>query len=118
MEPTHGDVVLQVSLPPALERDGIATVECAGREIVLLKMANAYRAIDRRCPHEGGDLGEGSMVGQHMKCPVHGFIYNVATGKCLNQRGWHAQVYDVEVRDGSIILHPRERGGVVTRTAC
>ena len=107
MAPESG-TVFEVPMPAELERDGLAIIEWDGREIVLLKVGDAYRAIDRVCPHEDGDLGEGLMFGKHLKCPVHGYIYDLSTGKCLNQRYYNTQVYEVEVREGSVLLQPKE----------
>lgn len=99
--------VLQVPMPAELDKDGLACVEVDGREIVVLKVGDAYKAVDRICPHEQGDLGEGLMFGKNIKCPVHGYIFDLNTGKCINQRGWVTQVYEVEVRNGSLVLQPK-----------
>ena len=77
-----------------------------GREIVLLESDGQLRAIDRLCPHEDGDLSEGMMVGAHLKCPQHGWIFDLSNGRCLNRRGNVAQVYDVEVDDDAVVLRP------------
>ena len=99
---------LEVPLPSELDEKGIVLVQSAGRQIVLLKVDGFYRAVERHCPHEGGDLGEGLMVGKHIKCPVHGYIYDLSTGKCLNQKYYRAQVYEVEVEGESLRLKPKE----------
>ncbi len=36
----------------------------------------------RRCPHRGGDLARGEVVGEALACPYHGWRYSAADGVC------------------------------------
>ena len=84
---------LRVQLPPEIEAAGHAIVKAPdGHEVILLEADGQLRAIDRLCPHEDGDMGECWMVGANIKCPVHGYIFNLRDGRCLNRRGYYAQV--------------------------
>jgi nitrite reductase/ring-hydroxylating ferredoxin subunit len=96
-----------IPYPKQLDDDDLAIVEVDGREIVLLKVDGVLRAIDRACPHEDGDLGEGLLFGKNIKCPVHGWIFELTTGRCLNQRGTVTTVYEVEIENDSISLYPK-----------
>ena len=100
----------RVSYPKELDDDDLAIVEVDGRDVVLLKVNGEIRAVDRVCPHEEGDLSEGIIFGKNIKCPVHGWIFDLATGRCLNQRGNWTTVYDVEVEGDSISLHAKGGG--------
>ena len=108
---------IRAPIPEALVKRGLAVVEAQGREIVVLKEGDAYRAVDRWCPHEGGDLSEGLMFGRNIKCPVHGHIYDLLRGRCLNTAGYSARVYAVEVADGELILRqvsdPSDRSAAI-----
>jgi nitrite reductase/ring-hydroxylating ferredoxin subunit len=95
---------LRVPLPEALRSEGLAIVQAADRQIVVLEVDGALRAIDRWCPHEDGDLGEGMMFRGDIKCPVHGYIFSLARGRCLNAFGLSARVYQVEESDGYLEL--------------
>ncbi len=46
------------------------------------------------------------MFGRNIKCPVHGHIYDLQRGRCLNTAGYSARVYTVEVADGDLVLRP------------
>lgn len=94
----------KVPYPPELDADDVAIVQAGGRDVVLLKVDGEVKAIDRVCPHEEGDLGEGLMFGKNVKCPVHGWIFELTTGRCLNQRGYGITIYGVEVEGDSISL--------------
>lgn len=101
----QGDVI-RAPIPSELITSGIAIVSIDGQDIVILSEEDGYRAIDRWCPHEDGDLGEGIMFGKHIKCPVHGYIFELAKGQCLNQLNMRARVYEVELSQEEIVLRP------------
>ena len=50
--------VIRAPIPGDLIKFGIATISIDGQEIVVLSEDDGYRAIDRWCPHEDGDLGD------------------------------------------------------------
>ena len=97
---------IRVPVPAGLADAGVAVVQAAGRDVVVLREGDAYRAIDRWCLHEKGDLGEGMMFGKHIKCPVHGFIFDLVKGQCLNQFAMVARVYEVEVHGNELTMRP------------
>ncbi|WP_049580759.1 Rieske 2Fe-2S domain-containing protein, partial [Streptomyces sp. SBT349] len=44
--------------------------------------------IQRRCPHLGADLGRfGSIEGEVLTCALHGWRYDLPTGRCLTADG-------------------------------
>ena len=96
--------VIRVSLPKELEAQGLAIVQAEGRDIVVVSVDGVLRAIDRWCPHEDGDLGEGMMFRGDIKCPVHGYIFSLTKGRCLNAFGMVARIYGVEVHGGDLLL--------------
>lgn len=38
-------------------------VSCGRKTVCMTRHKGSYAALDNRCPHQGGPLGEGSMVG-------------------------------------------------------
>ncbi|HAP68965.1 MAG TPA: (2Fe-2S)-binding protein, partial [Flavobacteriales bacterium] len=61
----------------------LANKNLAGREIVLFRTESGkLHAIDAYCPHLGAHLGHGGTIeGEDIKCPFHGFCFNGA-GEC------------------------------------
>jgi nitrite reductase/ring-hydroxylating ferredoxin subunit len=45
------------------------------------------RAIEDACNHAGASLAEGSRDGDHVICPLHGYIFSLDTGALLAPRG-------------------------------
>jgi nitrite reductase/ring-hydroxylating ferredoxin subunit len=63
--------------------------------------------MDRWCPHSDGDLAKGRVLGKALKCPLHGFMYSVDTGRGVNCPGFAVTVHEVRVDGGvlSVRLH-------------
>jgi nitrite reductase/ring-hydroxylating ferredoxin subunit len=55
--------------------------EIAGVRIVLGKNGTKLFAFNSSCPHKGGPLQEGELKGLTIKCPWHGYEFNVISGK-------------------------------------
>ena len=71
--------------------------------------AEGFTALDNRCPHQGGPLGEGQLDGPWLLCPWHGYEFDVTTGVCLFDRDAELDSYRVTVEDGEVILHVPQR---------
>jgi nitrite reductase/ring-hydroxylating ferredoxin subunit len=72
-------------------------VEIDGRAIVVYNLDGEFFALNNRCPHRGGSLAKGirtglvestepgaycySRLGEMVKCPWHGWEYDIRTGK-------------------------------------
>ena len=54
-----------------------------GEDLVLFKDEQGrYGSIGRNCPHRGTDLAYGRLEDGGLRCPFHGWLFDVA-GKCL-----------------------------------
>jgi nitrite reductase/ring-hydroxylating ferredoxin subunit len=79
--------------------------------VLLVRIAEAVRAVEAICPHAGGILADGSLSGSRIACPVHGATFDALTGRVLAdpdgieppQGGVSAlQVYPTRVVDGLV----------------
>ena len=57
------------------------SVEADGMSVAICNVDGTIYAVDNTCPHAGGPLGEGSLDGELVECPWHGWRYNVKTGE-------------------------------------
>ncbi len=55
-------------------------IEVRGRKIVVYHIESGFFATDNACPHRGGPLAEGDLIGDEIVCPWHLWSFNVATG--------------------------------------
>lgn len=51
------------------------------KKIAVFNLDGEFYAIDNKCKHKGGPLGEGKLEGEIVTCPWHGWQYNVKTGQ-------------------------------------
>jgi pyruvate oxidase len=81
--PTSGNDGLvwhRVAGPDALPEGRVTTVQAGHRSLALARVGGRYGALDNRCPHQGGPLGEGSIEKGLLRCPWHGYDYDPLTG--------------------------------------
>ena len=57
------------------------SVEADGIGVAVCNVDGTVYVVENTCPHAGGPLGEGSMDGELIECPWHGWRYNVRTGE-------------------------------------
>ncbi len=82
----------------------VMTVTAAHRQFALTHFEGEYAALDNRCPHQGGPLGEGSIENGWLRCPWHGWDFHPCTGKSPGSFGDGIPTYPVEIRDDGIYL--------------
>lgn len=80
------------------------------QQVALVHFKGEYAAMDNRCPHQGGPLGEGSIEkGENdecwLRCPWHGWDFDPLTGK---PPGGHEdsgqETFPVETREDGIYV--------------
>ena len=81
---------------------GHMTVRVGSREVALFKLGDTVFALDGRCPHRGGSLGEGIVESGSVFCPLHGWQFDVKTGACFNNPERPATYLPVRVVDGEV----------------
>jgi nitrite reductase/ring-hydroxylating ferredoxin subunit/rhodanese-related sulfurtransferase len=57
------------------------SIDVAGRALALVRVGDAFYAVDGQCLHRGGSLGNGVLEGSALACPMHGWRYDVTTGR-------------------------------------
>ncbi len=63
------------------EEGRVRTVMAGGTAVCLTRYRGQVGALDNRCPHQGGPLGEGSIERGLLRCPWHGYDYDPITGQ-------------------------------------
>lgn len=89
-----------------------------GKEIGIYYVNGEYFAIHNYCPHQGAPICTGLIsgttlpsevydykygrAGEIIRCPWHGWEFDLRTGKSLFSDRVRIKKYEVEVRDGKI----------------
>lgn len=88
----------------------VRTVHVGRRSLALAHYQGSYGALDNRCPHQGGPLGEGSIEHGWLRCPWHGYDYSPIDGSPPEGFDDAPACFAVEVReDGVYVALPEER---------
>lgn len=70
-------------LDPNMAIRQVKAVRVLGQDLVLFKDAKGtFGLLDRDCPHRGADLSFGRNEGDGLRCPFHGWKFDV-TGQCI-----------------------------------
>lgn len=106
-------------------KDGVPLlVEVDGTEIGLLRHRGRLYAFRNSCPHQGGPIAEGDLVGNaecsvldagtrlqsssirnfSIACPWHGIDYDLETGVCRSDKRMKLKSYEVAVDDGFVTV--------------
>jgi len=58
-----------------LQEGRVMTVTAAHMDLCLSHFEGKFTALDNKCPHQGGPLGEGSIENGQLRCPWHGWDF-------------------------------------------
>ena len=97
--------------------DGASLVGHAHGEAVLLaRQGREVFAIGASCTHYGGPLGEGLVVGDTVRCPLHHACFSLRTGEPIRAPALNPiACFDVEEREGKLyVLGKRTAPGKAT----
>ena len=98
-----------------LEEGRVKPVHCEHTTVCMTRFEGRYGALDNRCPHQGGPLGEGSIENGLLRCPWHGWDYDPLTGKPPGGYDDGVRTFPVEVRDDGVYVgFPEEEPHVPT----
>ncbi len=82
----------------------VKTVSAANKSFALSHFEGKYCAIDNRCPHQGGPLGEGSIEEGWLRCPWHGYEYHPCTGRPPEGLDDTIATFPVDAREDGIFI--------------
>ena len=98
-----------MSVEPVAQLDEIApgtarVVEAGGQSIALCRTEDGeLYAIENRCTHDDGPLGEGELDGDMIECPRHGALFDVTTGRAATLPAiGRVRCFAVQVADGGV----------------
>jgi nitrite reductase/ring-hydroxylating ferredoxin subunit len=105
-----------------LQPGDIRAVDVGGASVVVLCTPDGrIRALRNHCSHHGAPLSGGTLqpvvtgddVGRYeissdqfmLRCPWHGYEFDVDTGRCLaDPRNARVKAYDVTIIDGTVCI--------------
>jgi nitrite reductase (NADH) small subunit len=87
--------------------EGQLTEAVAGdQRLALSRVQGQIYAVDGVCRHAAGPLGEGQLDGFTLTCPIHGWSYDVRTGRTDMDAEAGLRTFKIAEEAGSIWLVP------------
>ena len=75
----------------------VQTVTAGHQGVCLTHYKGKFSALDNKCPHQGGPLGEGSIENGMLRCPWHGWDFDPCSG--LPPGGYDDGIQTFEVKE-------------------
>ena len=106
----HNLIWHKVAETSEVEEGRVKSVTAGTQSIALVHFKGQWAAMDNKCPHQGGPLGEGSIEEGiddqcWLRCPWHGWDFDPLTGK---PPGGHEdsgqEMFDLEVRGDEVFV--------------
>jgi len=88
-------------------------------EIVVGRRNGKLFVFNNSCPHRGASLSKGELKEDNIVCYMHGYEFNVFTGKLENMKSWKKQDTWLEQnpewrKAGDLVLYPvSEKNGSI-----
>ncbi len=82
----------------------VKSAQCGHRTICLTHYDGRYGALDNRCPHQAGPLGEGSIENGWLRCPWHGWDFHPLNGHSPGSFEDGIETFAVDLRDDGIYV--------------
>ena len=114
--PERHDIIWEKVLEPdELPEGRVKPVTRHNVTVCVSHFDGTYAALDNRCPHQGGPLGEGSIENGWLRCPWHGWDFHPLTGQPPGGYDDGIATFEVDVReDGIYVAFPTEPPHVET----
>jgi 3-ketosteroid 9alpha-monooxygenase subunit A len=89
----------------------IQSYQVLAKFVAIVKESNGeFYATEIACKHNNADLTTGAFRGDEVRCPRHGWVYNIRTGECLNASSAPLRRHDLKIigNDMWVSMHPLE----------
>ncbi|MCH8801483.1 MAG: non-heme iron oxygenase ferredoxin subunit [Chloroflexi bacterium] len=90
-----------------LSPGNLKMVEVGDDQILLANVAGNIYACDNVCTHAFAPLSEGGLDEEQVECPLHGSVFNVATGEVIDPPAVeNLRVFQVRIEGQDILVGP------------
>ncbi len=83
----------------------IQSYRVLGRNVAIVNdRERGFYAVEISCKHQNADLTTGRFKGDEVRCPRHGWVYNIWTGECLNHNSSPLRRYGLKIQGDDIYV--------------
>ena len=85
-------------------RDGEVTYldDVDGRNVFIWRAGDSCKVYDSRCPHQVTDIPHLALSGQQLTCPKHHWVFDVSTGKCVENGDRPLRQFQSRLKEGRL----------------
>ena len=94
----------EVAYTGEMEEGKGKVVQVSGVEIGVFRVGEEYRAYRNLCPHAAAPICAGRVTGAILRCPWHGWEFDLHTGAHLVNPACKLQGYAVEVEGDRVFV--------------
>ena len=93
-----------------IPRQGARILQRAGMDdVAIFRTAeNQVFAVTDRCPHKGGPLSQGMVIGDKVACPLHNWHIDLRSGEAVAPDQGCAARFQVRVEQGQVLMDETE----------
>jgi nitrite reductase/ring-hydroxylating ferredoxin subunit len=73
-----------------------------GLQLAIFNDGGSFFALDDRCPHQGASLATGMVHAGRVVCPLHSWVFDLASGRCPRESHDPVSSYTARCRDGAV----------------
>lgn len=108
--PMPTEIWILICRTDELTPDRARYVEVAGRELAVFRLSNPDRiiVINNSCPHAGGNLSVGKLVGNEVTCPWHDWTFNLDSTQCTMSEKVCVKRHETRIEDGHLYVTFRD----------
>lgn len=85
--------------------------DCRGTTIAVFRSHGDLYALDDTCPHRGGPLGKGDLEDGCVLCPLHGWAFDLSTGRMRGNPNVAVTTYEVKQDGDTVAIGPPKKRG-------
>lgn len=80
-------------------------VSIYGVRLALVNRGDQFYAVQNACTHSGASLSDGKInyLGE-IVCPLHGYIFDLSTGREVQGRSGDLKTYPVKIEDDGFFV--------------
>ena len=78
----------------------LTRVECEGRTLLVYRANGASTVYDNHCPHQRTPIPLEALEGGQLRCPKHGWTFDIATGACTEKGDRPLKRYPSKIEGG------------------
>jgi nitrite reductase/ring-hydroxylating ferredoxin subunit len=96
--------LLKVAPLSELQHGQVVEVAAGDRTFAVCNINGTLHCLDGTCPHAGGPLGQGTLQGEILVCPWHGYEFNCTTGENDADEDLVVDRFPVIVEEGQVLI--------------